>query len=204
MPQCVLFIYFVISLLCIVLHGSRHSSHTRSNKDDLQTKFHPRAVTSFTTAQRQVQKQMLKDHNALRLLHCAPELKLDDELNRLAQDYANTLAKTNKYEHSDLYHLGENLFRMRSSSSISDLNGAAKQASKGWYDENSLYNFDKAEFSDDTGHLTQLLWKESERLGVGYALGKLGSEYTMYIVALYDPPGNTDELFLENVLSTSC
>jgi hypothetical protein len=80
----------------------------------------------------------------------------------------------------------------------------ATQATKGWYDEIKDYDFRKAQFSESTGHLTQLLWKESTKMGVGYATRKSGSKYALYIVAHYTPGGNVDDEFAENVLPTSC
>lgn len=77
---------------------------------------------------------------------------------------------------------------------------AATQATKGWYDEIRHYNFRKPKFSDAVGHLTQLLWKESTKMGVGYAVGKSGHEHALYIVVHYSPGGNVHGYFRENVL----
>ena len=83
-----------------------------------------------------------------------------------------------------------------------DIVGA--EATRAWYDEINSYDFDNPSFSDETGHFTQVVWKDSKKLGVGYATGKEGSRYTLYVVAQYSPPGNEDELFSENVLAAKC
>lgn len=46
-----------------------------------------------------------------------------------------------------------------------------EEAVKAWYDEIKSYNFDKAEFTPQTGHFTQVVWKGSQKLGVGFASG---------------------------------
>lgn len=65
-----------------------------------------------------------------------------------------------------------------------------------WYNEISLYNFAKGEFSSATGHFTQLVWKSSTKLGLGLAYN--GIKY--YVVANYQAPGNYLGQFLTNVL----
>ena len=42
---------------------------------------------------------------------------------------------------------------------------------------------------------SQVVWKASKFVG----FGKAGSGLSSFIVALYDPPGNTHGLFAENV-----
>lgn len=85
---------------------------------------------------------------------------------------------------------GENLFWI----SAGSLNGTL--ASKVFYGEIKNYNFDKAEFSHDTGHFTQLVWRDSQRLGIGVAKSSSGGTF---VVANYDPPGNVVGAFMENV-----
>ncbi len=59
----------------------------------------------------------LNMHNAYRNLHQAENLKLSENLNKIAQAYAIQLAKNNKFEHS-LSQYGENLFRTCSSPAL--------------------------------------------------------------------------------------
>ncbi|CAF1078102.1 unnamed protein product [Adineta ricciae] len=201
MQQRFLIIYLLVTLSCVFLHARSNFNRHRPRPE---SEIEERAVTSFTTEQRQVQHQLLADHNAYRAAHCAPALKLDDKLSRSAQEYAEELARTNTFEHSTLTDLGENLFLMESSRPITDLIAATKQASKGWYAEKNEYDFDTAVFSEETGHVTQLLWWETTHVGVGYATRKHGSKYKMFLVAHYLPPGNVDGLFYDNVLPVGC
>ncbi len=64
-----------------------------------------------------------------------------------------------------------------------------------WYNEYDLYNFGNPGFSGATGHFTQVVWKGSKRLGMGFAYGN--GRY--YAVANYDPPGNMQGAFRANV-----
>ncbi|MEV0364558.1 hypothetical protein [Nocardia fusca] len=50
-------------------------------------------------------------------------------------------------------------------------------------------------FSMATGHFTQLVWKASTRLGIGYA-SKVG--WTA-VIALYNPAGNVEGQSSQNV-----
>ena len=53
-----------------------------------------------------------------------------------------------------------------------------------------------------TGHFTQVVWKGSQKLGVGFAL--TGDGKTLYVVAQYSPPGNYMGQFGSNVLRATC
>jgi uncharacterized protein YkwD len=56
-------------------------------------------------------KNVLQAHNAYRRRHCAPPLQLDASLNQRAQDYAQQLSNTNRFEHSkNRNNIGENLY----------------------------------------------------------------------------------------------
>lgn len=65
-----------------------------------------------------------------------------------------------------------------------------------WYDEVQKYDYNKPGFSAETGHFTQVVWKNSNKLGFGYANV---NGYTAS-VALYSPPGNYQGQFPQNVL----
>ncbi|CAF1392433.1 unnamed protein product [Rotaria sp. Silwood1] len=126
---------------------------------------------------------MLDAHNKYRASHCANPLQLDDTLSRSAQNYAHTLAYTNSFQHSGIRGVGENLYM-----------GAT--AVKSWYDEVSQYNFNWGGFSMATGHFTQVVWRGSQKLGVGVARSSTGA---VYVVAQYTPPGNYQGQFQANV-----
>ena len=58
-------------------------------------------------------------------------------------------------------------------------------------------------FTFGTGHFTQVVWKESTKLGIGKATGKYGSDRSMdcvYTVGRYRVAGNMMGNFKPNVL----
>ena len=57
-------------------------------------------------------------------------------------------------------------------------------------------------FSYATGHFTQMVWKASTRLGVGYAFSDDKSH--LYVVAHYGPAGNVEGGYTQNVAPATC
>jgi hypothetical protein len=125
MRQHKFIVCLVIFSLFVLLNGRIHNDESINDYIDLyklRDTFHRRESSGFTTAQREFQNQMLTAHNVYRKLHCVPLLTLDDTINRLAQNYAESLASHSKSEHSKL-KLGENLFVLSSSQELKDLDG---------------------------------------------------------------------------------
>lgn len=66
---------------------------------------------------------------------------------------------------------------------------------KGWYDEIRFTPGKtgvQSEFTQNTGHYTQVVWKETSALGCG--------EHKGHFVCQYGPSGNIGGQFAENVL----
>lgn len=63
---------------------------------------------------------------------------------------------------------------------------------KDWYDESKHYNVEKEE---SALKYSQLVWKNSKRMGVGHAY----SNERLYVIVLYDPSGNLRGEFGKNV-----
>ena len=78
----------------------------------------------------------------------------------------------------------------------------ADQVTKSWYNEISNYNFNIPGFTANAGHFTQIIWKDTKKLGVGIAFSKGGRK--MYVVVQYSPPGNSRNNFQTNVLPAKC
>ena len=133
---------------------------------------------------------MLQMHNHYRARHSASPLTISQRLNHIAQGYADHLAATGKFEHSGNKlgneSTGENLYMQWIS--FGKVPVSARDAAKSWYDEIKLYNFRHPQYSEETGHFTQMIWKSTQRLGVGYALSSDGRE--VYVVTNYYPAGN--------------
>lgn len=66
-----------------------------------------------------------------------------------------------------------------------------------WYKEIGLYSYSNPRFSSKTGHFTQMVWKDTQR--VGCASSKSKKTGRIYIVCNYYPPGNVIGKFNENV-----
>ena len=132
----------------------------------------------------------LNEHNYFRSLHGVPPLKLNNRLNDIAQKYAIYLAKNKKFEHSkkedralDGKYVGENLYMKESSPKVYYICGVM---SKSWYEEIKDYNYEIGKVTDENGHFTQLIWKDSREVGFGVAF----NGNSVYTVANYFPGGN--------------
>ena len=69
-----------------------------------------------------------------------------------------------------------------------------------WYGEVKQYAFPDGGFSMETGHFTQVVWRGTTQLGCGVSTCR-GMDIW---VCEYDPPGNVQGQYRQNVLPTSC
>ncbi|MEE6504714.1 hypothetical protein FKM82_005310 [Ascaphus truei] len=143
----------------------------------------------------QFEKDFLAAHNTYRKQHGVPPLQLSRELCRSAQKWADNLLSIRTLKHSGTEY-GENLF-YKYSSSARELAGHVPVES--WYSEIKNYNFSNPGFGGNTGHFTQVIWKDSREVGVGLATDGNG---LFFVVGQYNPAGNiTNPGFFEmNVL----
>lgn len=135
------------------------------------------------------QKEALSIHNKIRAWHHTPKLVWDDGLADYAERYANKC----EFRHSHSPY-GENIAAGYPSISA---------AVNAWYTEHQYYSYDRPGFSYRTGHFTQLVWKESKKLGCAYiACNGKGGTPGNYLVCEYNPAGNIlgKEYFIKNVL----
>ncbi len=132
---------------------------------------------------------VLAAHNDARAEVGTPALVLDQDLNDQALAYAEELARTGRFEHSDRntrQGQGENLWAGTA--------GAFDYAfmAAGWIDEKQYYvhgtfpNVSNTGDWSDVGHYTQIIWRNTDKLGCGVATGS-GRDY---LVCRYTPPGN--------------
>ncbi|XP_060519497.1 uncharacterized protein LOC132697833 isoform X2 [Cylas formicarius] len=139
------------------------------------------------------QTQCLKAHNEYRKKHGVPPLKLDRNMCRVSQQWADTLIRKGALMHSNNNEYGENLFMMQSSNANFVVSG--DEAVDSWYEEIKQHVFGVEPNSLSTGHFSQVVWKDSRQLGVAFA--KSGCK--VVVVANYYPPGNIIGCFAENV-----
>ncbi|KAH6943230.1 hypothetical protein HPB50_017956 [Hyalomma asiaticum] len=148
----------------------------------------------FTPAMRKLQRQVLRHHNRYRRLHGVHTLKEDEKLNRYAQAWALVLAKRGRMEHRKKPLHGENLYMRWSSNMESPITG--RMPVESWYNEIDMYDFNHPGFKSGTGHFTQVVWKNSRRLGTGVARDRKG---TFFVVSVYEPRGNIRGQFGDQV-----
>jgi uncharacterized protein YkwD len=155
------------------------------------------ALPDTTTAD--FQAEALAAANTKRATHHAPALVMDAELNKYAKERAASRSESEMLSagHDGLRDgTGENIFW--GGSSGTPLTGS--DAVKSWYDEIAKYDFSNPQFSADTGHFTQLVWKGSTKVGIGRVSGQGPTYFETYIVFVFEPPGNMEGEFAANVL----
>lgn len=102
------------------------------------------------------------------------------------------MAKTDIFAHPAKLKYGENLYWR------SGRTPTCGDAVIAWYNEIALYNFDQPKFSPKTGHFTQLVWRESKKIGCAAAQSPRTKR--VYIACNYFPPGNVRGRYKENVI----
>ena len=155
-----------------------------------------------------INAMMVKQHNEYRKEHDADDLQLDTELIKIAENYAKKLADENRTGHSGNKNskgesLGENLYHWWGPKNL--ITDQENDAVRLWYEEIDLYDFDKGCYQQGTGHFTQLIWKDTKK--VGCAAARDASSTILKVVCNYYPMGNivssTCKEFELNVSSSS-
>jgi glioma pathogenesis-related protein 2 len=168
--------------------------------------FHNRLVSSgeSTLDLAILRRSILTEHNTYRSKHYSPKLTTSNSLDKNAQDWANHLAIEKIFEHSDNLQVGENIYVSYDHKLSVNAKTLAENVVNFWYSEVANYNYMKPGFSDNTGHFTQVIWKNSLELGCGAARGTVfleGKEVgAFYVVCQYSPAGNSSRQFATNVL----
>lgn len=134
-------------------------------------------------------RSMIDGHNSARRDAGVPALRWDASLAADAEAYAEEMARTRRFEHSDQSSRpgqGENLFM--------GSHGAYSYAEmvRLWVDERRLYR--DGEFPNvsrngnwrDVAHYTQIVWSTTRSVGCGVASNARDD----YLVCRYTPQGN--------------
>ncbi|XP_033230745.1 uncharacterized protein LOC117181852 isoform X3 [Belonocnema kinseyi] len=137
----------------------------------------------------------LDTHNFYRARHGVPPLRLNKQLCRASQEWANVLATRGRLEHRANIDYGENLYCMWSSNPKTLVGG--EEPVNEWYAEETQHVYTKEPTTLKTGHFTQVVWRDSTELGVGMSRNRNGE---VYVVCNYNPAGNFLGSFTENVL----
>ncbi|XP_068729496.1 titin-like isoform X1 [Montipora capricornis] len=169
---------------------ARNVKIPRSTRDGAQPLAYDTRWSRLYVGLKEFHEECLSVHNEYRIRHGAAPLHWSAELAWEAQQWAENLARIGELRHNDDDTVGENLAGMTGG----ELTG--REAVDMWYEEIENYNFDCHGYSEDTSNFTQVIWVASENLGVGRAMeGDL-----CVVVAFYEPPGNVEGSFSNNVL----
>ncbi|CAG0894725.1 unnamed protein product [Cyprideis torosa] len=165
-----------------------------SKKDTHESKTLPQNEDEAKTDE--FAAEVLTTHNECRKIHGVPPVKLDPLISNWAQEWAERCAKLDMMERRPQNVYGENIYYSYiQKPNMNILSGESMVI--GWYKESSNYNFDsepskleipKASLdSSSVGHFTQIVWKDTKRIGVGRATSNRGA---WYVVVNYSPKGN--------------
>ncbi|XP_066588083.1 Golgi-associated plant pathogenesis-related protein 1-like [Prorops nasuta] len=139
--------------------------------------------------------ECLNAHNEFRSLHDSPALVIDQELNKYAQERAEHFGKKENVVKKRDAPYGENIC-------VTSGFVEPKATIEAWYNQKKYYNFSEEyplNFSK-VKNFTQLVWKDTRRLGVGLAESGYGK---VFLVCCYEPSGNVHGEFLSNVRESS-
>lgn len=139
--------------------------------------------------------------NEYRAKHGAPPVQLDPELVDYAKSRAALVSTENYLNHGHAglgKGLGENLSWQASSAPHP---ASTTGATDGWYSEIKDYDFlaPAPMDSSKTGHFTQLVWKDSTKVGAGRVYGRGDQWYETYIALVFSPAGNREGAYQANV-----
>ncbi|MFI6095302.1 CAP family protein [Lentzea sp. NPDC051213] len=140
--------------------------------------------------------------NSYRAKHGVAALSLDSEVSRKAQEWADHLHESDAFEHRPDNPYSENLYW--TSSRTRAIDTVATKALQSWYGESRGYDYAKEMTQDNVDysvlHFTAMVWKSSDRVGVGLKQGVNGT----YVVLNFAERGNTLNRFVANVLPPCC
>jgi len=148
----------------------------------------------FTMSLDEFEKEALATHNKYRAKHKASSLKWNASMATEAQNWADKLADTGQFAHSspqERKNDGENIYMTVGKPEI-----GGGEAVDAWYSEIKDYDFDNDRFAGNTGHFTQVVWKGTKELGMGFSKSDDGK---IFVVARYRPAGNFMSQFEQNI-----
>lgn len=143
--------------------------------------------TSTRPASNSLSAPLLEAHNRYRLEVGVPQLTWSESLATASQTWADRLATSNTFEHSQANGYGENLWQGTAGAfSLTEMVAT-------WGDEQADFMPNRP-FPDvsttgnwaDVGHYTQMIWRDTTEVGCGLATA---NGYDV-LVCRYTPPGN--------------
>ncbi|KAF1845549.1 PR-1-like protein [Cucurbitaria berberidis CBS 394.84] len=175
---------FSLLLLSLLLLCSPTSTSAQPVGEDTATSAEYAKDDAFRDAVLNVTNTYREQHNATKL-----------EWNKTLAEFAGDWSDDCKFKHSGGPY-GENLASGYPNASASII---------AWGQERTKYNFRKGDFSAETGHFTQLVWKNTTQVGCsrkqcnGGEKDGHGDAPGWYVVCEYSPAGNMIGSFVDNV-----
>ncbi|KAF0988379.1 hypothetical protein HZS_3331 [Henneguya salminicola] len=133
---------------------------------------------------------VLQSHNIHRKNHGVEALIWSNNLLEIATNKTRTIKENQEISVNEKY--GEN------SCVITSPNPDGSVVVEAWYTESMDYNYENPSNLHDTDHFTQIVWKSTTE--IGYAKMELTEDHWILLV-LYNPKGNIDGEYKNNVLS---
>jgi pathogenesis-related protein 1 len=124
-------------------------------------------------------REMLPLHNVIRAEANLPPLQWSSMLAEYSQKWADTLLAKNQTLHNPNSPYGENIF-------ITGIGSTPSLAIEQWASELMDYSYQTNSCRSDCGHYTQLVWRDTLKVGCAVARGERREIW----VCSYDPPGN--------------
>ncbi|XP_002737113.2 Golgi-associated plant pathogenesis-related protein 1-like [Saccoglossus kowalevskii] len=138
-------------------------------------------------------RQLLEAHNYFRCMHGVPPLVWDIVLSEAASVYGNVTLKQESTALflGQIWPFGENtaMYRRDHFPAVTGM-----ETVDYWCQQKQMYNCDESKPSILTDMFTQVVWKNTTRIGCGIAEGQ-----EVYVVCNYFPKGNVNGTFIENV-----
>lgn len=125
-------------------------------------------------------KQFVAAHNSARSKVGVPTVVWSEKLAAYAQQWANTLITSGRFEHRRRPAYGENLFE------IEGARATPAEVVRSWVEEVRDYDYRANTCHGMCGHYTQVVWRNTKAIGCAVARTP-GREVW---VCNYDPPGN--------------
>jgi hypothetical protein len=151
----------------------------------------PAAAGAQSSFAAQFPARIVAAHNVERARVGAPPLAWDNALGAAAAAYAQQMAMTGRFMHSDRKArrgVGENLWMgSRGAFSVETMVGGWASERR-WFVPGTFPNVSRTGNWDDVGHYTQMIWPATQRVGCALA----STPRIDYLVCRYATAGNID------------
>ena len=159
---------------------------TQQAPQPTQERVQQTPTNTTTTTNGNMAQEALDAHNRYRAEVGVPPLKWSDTLSNSSQQWADQLAATGTFQHSNAQGVGENIWMGTSNrysiTSMVDSWGSEKQ----FFTPGIFPDVSTTGNWSDVGHYTQMIWRDTTEVGCAVATGANND----YFVCQYSPAGN--------------